>query len=243
MIMMGGKFRQGPKIVEYIRPFIHRGAWYYEPFCGAMGVAHRMAAMDGIRMFLSDGNEAIVTMWEHLLRGWNPPDVITRDMFDLAKAVQDPKDPITAYCGHGMSWAGAWFRSYNPAGIADDGVNYEKSRTTKESVMRKVVALFQAEVHLRFCDYTEVIDTNSIFYLDPPYDVGKSYHGSTIDHSEFWEYADMLVGLGNEVFVTEFKAPDHWERIYSWGDTTKSLSANRRKGIGGVVESIWRRKQ
>ena len=79
----GGKHRQGKKIAEII---CASGvpSFYIEPFCGAMGSAHRVAELAlsrdaNISMLLSDAHSALVTMWQAILAGWQPPTMITEE--------------------------------------------------------------------------------------------------------------------------------------------------------------------
>ena len=79
MRYMGGKHRQGPKIAEFVTRALKPGMSYYEPFCGAMGVAYRVipaAAKAGLEIpiiGLSDVNESVITMWRRALDGWAQP--------------------------------------------------------------------------------------------------------------------------------------------------------------------------
>ena len=90
MVIMGGKHRQGPRIVEAMGRFLVSGVRYVEPFCGAMGVAHLVAArFPGLDMELSDFNEALVVTWLALMDGWLPPDVIAEDRYDEVRNKMD----------------------------------------------------------------------------------------------------------------------------------------------------------
>ena len=101
MNYMGGKHRQGPAIAKVIKTLLSPGCYYFEPFCGALGSAHRVAQIlpERVTMHLSDVNEPLINMWKAALDGWVPPDVVTNDEYDRVKLIRDPTDPMTAYCG------------------------------------------------------------------------------------------------------------------------------------------------
>ena len=232
MNYMGGKHRQGPKIAEFVTRALKPGMSYYEPFCGAMGVAYRVipaAAKAGLEIpiiGLSDVNESVITMWRRALGGWVPPDVVSEETYRAVKSVRDPSDPMTAYCGFGMSFGSKWFGGYARNGSGRRfAINASRSTLLKASVL------------LKACDYREVKPSNAVIYLDPPYAGRTKAHGVDFDHGPFWEYASDPVGLGNAVLVTEFTAPEGWAAIHSFGDTV--VRHKDSKGKDGTVESIY----
>ncbi len=54
MQYLGGKYRQGKMIARIISPYLINNITYIEPFCGAMGVASRVAKFYCGPMILSD---------------------------------------------------------------------------------------------------------------------------------------------------------------------------------------------
>jgi DNA adenine methylase len=227
MNYMGGKHRQGSKIAETIRPHLYTGCNYFEPFCGALGAAYRVAEVlpPGVTMYLSDVNQALITMWQAVLDGWVPPDVVTESTCQRVKSIKDPSDPMTAYCGYGMSFGSKWFGGYARNGI---GTNY--ALNAQRSTLLKAKVLLKAQ------NYRDV-KGNGIYYLDPPYFGRTKAHGVEFNHDEFWEYARSLVARGNKVFVTEFVAPDDFVPVHKFGDTVVRHYSS--KGADGTCEAIF----
>jgi len=95
MNYMGGKWRQGPKIAEFVSKLIRPGMTYYEPFCGAMGAAFRAAPVcvaAGARgVVLSDYSVPLINMWRAAMSGWVPPDVVSQETYDDVKRERETR--------------------------------------------------------------------------------------------------------------------------------------------------------
>jgi len=245
MNYMGGKFRQGKKIAEVVaRLSAGGGRLYYEPFCGAMGSAYQVLDRCGVNLAgsrLSDVSSPLITMWTAVLNGWEPPDQVTEEFYDYVKLIQDPDDPITAFVGFGLSFGGKYFGTFARSKPGKKPHGHDAG-CAKRSCKRRASVLSKHGAKVYCCDYREVIDSGQIFYLDPPYHPGKGRNkchdfAGGFDTQEFFEYARMLVALGNRVIVTGFDAPDDWRVIHSWGDTVVRHYAG--KGSDGTCESIY----
>lgn len=225
MRYLGGKHRQGRKIAEFVVPHLKPGMTYIEPFCGALGVVRHVVreAPAGVKLVLSDKNEALITMWKALMGGWIPPSTITEKEYGVLKKTQDPKDPLTAFAAFGCSFAAKWFGTYarNRAGYTNFAKQAKTSiekkirplrnyaEETKTNALEKVRALSGAKVSFHHRDYNYYAETRgAVFYLDPPY-FGRTKQSpvtGSFDHEEFWDFARDL-SKHNVVYVTEFVAP------------------------------------
>ena len=264
---MGGKYRQGKKIAEHVGKLIKPGMAYYEPFCGAMGSAFRcipiVQAGGGSEVVLSDISECVINMWKALLDGWQPPDFVSEEEYFKLKAIQDPKDPMTAFVGFGMAFGGKFFgtparsiRGYRgpiksstllinkQLEVLVQGSKLKKVRnyiaeSKKSSLERKdTIVKSKIPIEIKCCSYEEIVPENSLMYLDPPYaDRTNPHNCAKFDHVKFWDYARTMVAYGNTVLITEFAAPDDFVRVYSWGDTVVRHYAG--KGSDGTNESIF----
>lgn len=240
MNYMGGKARQGPKIAEFVMKVWKPGMGYYEPFCGALGAAHRVvqkmidAGAEKPEIHLSDINESVINMWQAVFNGWMPPEVVTEATYNEVKGVRDPKDPMTAFCGHGVSFGAKWFGGYarDGKGKTNFALNSRKSTLLKLGVMSKANVTFQTT------PFNNIRPTGAVLYLDPPYAGRTKAHGHSVpfDHDIFWRYAEEMTKV-NVVLVTEFIAPDDWVRVYSWGDTVVRHYSG--KPSDGTNESIF----
>jgi len=228
---MGGKHRQGPAIAAAVMARHAPGASYYEPFCGGLGSAVRavpLVSAAGGHSFLSDGSEAVVTMWRAVLDGWMPPEHVGREEYERVKVARDPRDPLTAFCGFGCSFSARWFASY---------VNSAKS--SRASVLKKAATLEGYKFSIRHLDYRQVQPRGgAVVYLDPPYENRSKVHDfDSFDYEVFWDYARRLVHRGNHVIVTGFAVPDDWRSIFSWGDTISRPMGNA--AVNVVDERIF----
>jgi DNA adenine methylase len=232
MNYMGGKYRQGPKIADFILKRVDPETPYYEPFCGAMGVASRIVPHLKGFIQLSDLNEPLINMWRAVIGGWVPPDVITEETYQYYKNTRNPEDPMTAYCGFGMSFGGKWWGGY-----ARNSTGCNFAIIAKRSTLLKASMLLKSKFKLVCCDYLDVKPIGATIYLDPPYNGRTNAYGVSFDHQTFWEYARGLVAEGNQVFLTEFDAPDDWVRVFNFGNTVVGHYAGKPKD--GTCESIF----
>lgn len=234
MKYLGGKHRQGKKIAEIILPYLKNVNKYIEPFCGAMGVACRMIQykLDTCEFILSDNCYPLMRMWEMLIKEeWSPPDVIDKELYQNLHQKNDPNDPMTAYCGFGMSFAGKLWKGYTKQTAKR---NY--AMELKKSTLLKANILSKANVVLNCCDYHEYEGVkDAVFYLDPPYFGRTKQSHFEFDHEEFWIFTRRL-SKNNIVFITEFTFPDDFKVIYNFGDTV--VRHHSGKGKDGTCEYL-----
>jgi DNA adenine methylase len=222
MNYMGGKFRQGPTIIQFLEEVLTPEKTYVEPFCGSMWVASRM---NHKRMILSDVSRCLMSMWAFFQHNTDfvLPDEISEDEYNEVKKVRDPDDWKTAYYGFGMSFGSRFFASYvkPEARIGKGGTN--KAKTLKNSTDTKRLNLFRSgkDVSLFNCDYRELkIPPNSVIYCDPPYaNAGDIHDSEPFDSEVFWNNVRSMVYDGHIVLVTEFTVPDDFEVLYNFGNT------------------------
>jgi len=243
MKYMGGKFRQSPKIAEMVGKHIKSGMTYYEPFCGALGAALKCVpvaeAHGACGIVLSDVSECLITMWKASLSGWVPPATVSLETYKTMEKTRDPTNPLTAYCGFGLSFGGRYFE-----GLARDKKkrrNY--ALEAKKSILQKTKMLQEVKipVTIKHCDYREIRPIASLLYLDPPYaNSTKAHDFDKFSYPEFWDYVRDLVAFDNIVLITNFVAPKDFVRVFSWGDTT--VRHHSSKGTDGTNESIFMHK-
>lgn len=219
MRYMGGKHRQSKALAEIIGRR-HMGASYYEPFCGALGSAEKVAPYMGISS-LSDASEPLINFWRAMMLGWEPPDTVSEETYARYAArrhTPDAQDPMTAYCGYAMSFGGKWF-----GGLARCERGKHQQMAQKAACVRKAKVMVENAVRLECADYRDVVNkiaAGAVVYLDPPYASGTIAHHTAkrFDHSEFWRLARDLSGRAY-VYVSEFTAPPGWVPVHVWGDT------------------------
>lgn len=227
MNYLGGKMRQGKIIAPLINSFMELkfNKNYYEPFCGSLGVAHRIT--NEATMVLSDIDESLICMWSTLCGDLSIelPDKITYDDYLRLKEKNDPSDWMTAYVGYGMSFGGKKWGGYARNSRDTD---YASNLKRSVNLKRKTKAQFVCT------DYRDVsIIPGSTVYLDPPYKgrTKQSKQISSFDHDEFWGFAEKLSTFC-DVFVTEFVVPDSWDVVHNFGDTVVRHHSTKTKGDG-----------
>ena len=231
MNYLGGKHRQGRKIAEIVCRDMLPGQTYIEPFCGAMGVAYRVANImpENATMVLSDAHPALMCMWGAIINdGWNPPSIISNELYNEIKAKQDLNDPMTAYVGFGMSFGSKYFGGYARNGVGTDyALNLQRS------------TILKAKTILKCCDYREYgAVTGATFYLDPPYAnrTAQSKLLPKFNSSEFWGFV-RHISKANRVYVTEFVAPEDFIVVHDFGDTV--VRHHSSKGKDGTSECVF----
>ena len=78
---MGGKFRIAKKIMPVILSERKKEQCYVEPFLGA---ANTFIEADGERIG-ADKNHYLISMWEAIISGWNPPEDLSENEYCYIK--------------------------------------------------------------------------------------------------------------------------------------------------------------
>jgi len=244
---MGGKIRQSKVITAELVRRYNKQTIYVEPFCGALGSAEKaipaLAAV-GVKQFvLSDVSKSLITMWRAaVFDGWSPPKFVSEKLYYAVKRWNDSDDPLTAYCGFGISFAGKWFGGYvrGSKGGSNTNLWYRMHENQQLSVLRKAAAIrpYKPEIVCLSCFDLEFNKEECIVYLDPPYENRtKAHNFKSFSHKDFWKWAAKLTET-NDVIVTGFEAPPQWRSIYNWGDTVVRHHSAKTKG-DGTCEQIF----
>lgn len=225
---MGSKNR----IAKYLLPIILKdrkeGQWYVEPFVGG---ANMIDKVDGNRIG-GEYNKYIANMWIELEKGWIPKSNYTKEDYTFIKNNKDKVLHETGYVGINCSYSGKWFGGY--AGIVE---TKEGLRNYQDEAFRNTLTQIPNLKGVKFIhsSYDQLeIPSNSIIYCDPPYE-GTAKYKDDFDHKKFWNWCREKSKEGHQVFISEYKAPEDFECIWSQ-EVKSSLSANGK--IGGNKVSI-----
>ena len=231
MRYFGGKQRLLPKLVPVIQAEIDRSGaqTYWEPFVGGASV---FSAVRCPVKIASDVNEALSTLYTALQQGWEPPDTLSEDAYVCIKGIRDPKDPVTAFAGFGVSFGGKWFGGYCRAKQA--GQNYV--RAAKNGLLRKRAGFGNATfLHSSYADFSP--SEPAVIYCDPPYAGTTPYAGAPKwDPKAFWEWAKNIAKEGHTVLVSEYSHPDGTEPDCIWPVKTDMHGVGR---TDGRSEKLW----
>lgn len=216
MKYMGSKRR----IRNFILPIILQNRkndeqYYVEPFCGG---CNTIELVNGNRI-ANDSNEFVIAMWKSLVyENWIPPEKVSEFQYKCIKKFKEkyPKN-LVGFCGVNLSFGCKWFDSY---ARNKDGTNY--AMQGRENLLQQAVNLKGVEFFSLSYDKLE-IPNNSIIYCDPPYKNTAGYKDK-FDTDKFWEWGRKM-SLNNEVFVSEYEAPQDFECVWSLNINT-NLNAN-----------------
>lgn len=203
---------------------------YVEPFVGG---CNSLVQMTGPRL-AADSNYFLIEMWKALQNGWEPPDIVSEEMYQdvkksyyntllLDKAEDKYPPELVAYVAFSLSFGGKWFGGYrrDRKGTKDDPdlkVENEltQSRRAKKTIM-KMVPLIK-DVEFVWTDFSNlIIDDSSVVYCDPPYQ-GTTKYKDSFNHDVFWDWV-RYQSKRNKVFVSEFNAPDDFTCIWEQSRT------------------------
>jgi DNA adenine methylase len=215
----GGKQRIGKKLAKVIydesmdiseeEGFQIKG--YCEPFSGMLGVFQHIPELfkehkPELEYKAGDKNQSVIMMWKAVQQGWKPPSNVSGEEYDRLKNA--PDSAMKGYVGHQYSFGGQYFKGYAPKyGHASDS-----SRAVKRvmNIAKKVSNVsFSAKPYTQYTNLK-----NYVIYCDPPYSNKEQWYKGSFDSEEFYEWCRYMA-QDNIVFVSEYKAPKDFEKIWS----------------------------
>jgi len=217
MHYLGGKFRVGKQIADFLNNLREPNQPYWEPFVGAAWILMRIK---GEPNYASDIHYKLIEMWKELQRGWIPPSEVSEEAYSLAKeGFYSPE--LTAFIGFGCSWGGKYFGGY----ARDPKSDRNYAQNAKNSLLKKIAQIpvtrfFQAD-YFSFISPAEKM----LIYCDPPY-ADTTKYSMTFDHRRFWERCKTLSISGHTVVVSEYQAPQDWNCVLEMPTRTDYKSRN-----------------
>jgi DNA adenine methylase len=232
MKYMGSKAR----IAKYILPIILKNRkpnqLYVEPFCGGCNMIDKVSSP----RIANDSNQYLISMWKALQDKWEPPIEISRDDYNIAReamrgSYKNFPNYLIGYIGFNCSYSGKFFGGYAGKTKTKLGTIRDYQLEAYKNIHKQIRKL--NDVTFECLEYYKLELNNCIVYCDPPYK-GTTKYNNDFNHEEFWQYVrDMSVN--NEVYVSEYNAPDDFECLWSM-EVNSSLSANGK--IGGNKKSV-----
>jgi DNA adenine methylase len=208
MRYVGGKSRIAKEIAAVINP---AGLWW-DAFCGGLSVSCALASYhsEGV---VSDCNAALITLYQSVDRGWQPPKQITPELYKTGLTLSDD-DPLKAYLGFGCSFRAKWFGGLDTlrkvvSRTHPNGMSQNPAEATYKSITRDLRKLSRCTItQLDFFDIEPGAIEFECIYLDPPYQGTQSYgsNSSPFPHERFWTQAAQWA-LYTRVFVSELSCP------------------------------------
>lgn len=205
------------------------GRTFVSLFCGTCAVEAKVKA--DIKV-LNDKHYYLIQMWRALQKGWQPPEIITKEQYDYIREHKDENPALTAVVGFGCSFGAKWFGGY----AKGEGRNF--CDEARRSLLRDIKLLQDAQF---VClDYRKVvIPDGSVVYADPPYANSTGYTTGEFGHEEFWNYMREL-SKRCVVFISEQEAPDDFEVVWQ-KEVTRTVDFNK-KNYFKKTEKLFRLK-
>lgn len=225
MKYMGSKNR----IAKYVLPIIledrKENQYYVEPFVGG---ANMIDKVSGLRIG-NDVNKYLIAMWKGLQEDLERPHTIDKNLYSLARTAFNNNDN-SIFSDFMIGWIG-WMGSYN--GRFFDG-GYSGHSVGKRDYITEQIKNTESQIiniqDVKFIskDYSELIlPSNSKVYCDIPYKHTKQYSSSkNFNHDNFWKWARQKSQDGNEVFISEYNAPEDFECIWQM-EVTNSMNTTK----------------
>ena len=221
---MGSKARHAKELLPIILKNRQPEQWYVEPFVGG---ANMIDKVTGNRI-ANDFNYYLIELLKKMSEGvdWIPTEV-SEEQYKLA---QNNKDKFPAwsigYCGFCLSYAGKWFGGWRRDSLGKRNYVMEAYRNTlKQAPLLKGINFYCGS-------YAELqIPQNSIIYCDPPYE-GTTKYKDDFNHNEFWQWCRNKHDEGNQIFISEYNAPDDficiWEKTVN---NTLTADTGSKQGV------------
>ena len=212
MRYMGGKFHIADQICGVLRQLRRGDQPFLEPFVGGCNIMPRIV---GGRRLASDANPYLITMYQALQQGWEPPKVATKERHAELKARPDANNPETAFYGFGRSFGADWF-----CGFTDETNALNVAPTATLALQLKHLTQKIADVTFTCCDYRVHAPDGFLIYCDPPYINTTSYKAAdAFDHDAFWQTMREWSKC-NTVCVSEYVAPPDFVPVWQQRKTT-----------------------
>ena len=217
MVYIGSKRR----LVKYIKPIIESylkpGMKYLEPFVGG---ANMITEIDWDKKIGADINAPLINLLIH----FRDNDVnffdVSKEKYDLYKEkfMNGENDWIVGYVGFLSTYLCKFY------GVYDDKINKRLSnfnnlyKQSKKEGFKKIKFINSSFEKLKI--------TNSLIYLDPPYQNTSKYtYTKLMNYELLWSKCYEWAQTGNTILLSELQAPDYFDCIFS-KDFIYSLGGN-----------------
>jgi len=223
MKYMGSKNRIAKEILPIILKNRKEGQFYIEPFVGGANIIDKV---ENPRIGI-DINKYLIALLNAMSTGWQPPKVITEELYKRVKDNQNQyPDYLVGFIGICCSFGAKWFGGY-ARGKKNNGESRKYALESYNNILKQSVNL--KEVVFRNITYSDFeYPDNSVIYCDPPYESTTKYKDS-FDHSKFWNWVRNMTNKGHTVFVSEYNAPEDFECVWE-KEVTCSIQANAKEG-------------
>ena len=228
MQYLGGKSRIAKQLAEVIESVRHPGQWVWDAFCGGLSMTKALRAKGPV--WSTDACVPLISMYQALNAGWDPPSTLTEDEWRSCKALPD-SDPMKAFAGFACSFGGKWFGGYG-------GRSRPKYREPIKGA-RKTCLAKRGLGPFAVVDFLSVQPQacEAILYLDPPYSGTQGYEGVQLFDSDRFVQRVREWSRWTNVFVSEYSFPIG-ECVWA-GRSSTTLNAGKSGSGFDAVERLY----
>ena len=239
MRYIGGKSKIAKELARQIR-LRTNATEIYEPFMGGGAMTERLSEVFDT-VYPADLSPDIVALWRQAANGWQPPTDISEAEYQRMKSDHVPS-AYRGFIGFGCSYGGKWFGGYARGGYNADGTPRNYPAESSRAVSRVGSAIAKATVSGTLIEERGYQDTplvpGTAIYCDPPYQSTEGYKAvDEFDSEDFWGWVRDAAKAGVDVFVSEYSAPEDFDRVWQRGKL-KTL-ATTHQGRGVATEGLW----
>jgi DNA adenine methylase len=239
----GGKSR----LAKFFAPFIEAalaetGGFLYEPFTGGFNIQPALRPGLVRRALNGDAHLGLVTMYQALKQGWDPPAELSREEWHAVKDRSDWSDPLTAFAAFGCS-----FRAYEFGGYSS-GPGASSATRARNGLLRKLA--FMGPVEFRWQDFAGgtldcELEGRATIYADPPYAQTAGYlkEGGGFNHQRFYRWIGRMADSGHIVLLSEFTPPEGVDYDVIWQKPRYVSGTEAGSKRIEEVYRVWRTKQ
>lgn len=227
MRYLGGKSRLAKKFAPILdAALLERDGNFVEPFVGGFNI---IPALSRVREALCcDIHEGLIGMYQALQNGWEPPENISEEEYQVAKE-RRATDPRSVFMSFASSYGGKEWGGY----ARGEGRNWTDE--SRRSLLHKATHFEGVEFRsFRFEDLPKTAP--AVYYCDPPYRGTTKYKTGNFCHETFDLWCENRVAVGHIVFVSEFDAPSHWSAVWEHVRRETTAKHNRRS----VTDRLYR---
>lgn len=217
MRYLGGKSRIAKHLAAEIDKVRKPGEWIWEPFCG--GLSMTVALSKNGPVWATDANPALIALYQAVRDGWDPPNEVSRETYQAAKALPD-SDPMKAFCGFGCSFSGKWFGGYAKSAEGRSYASNARNQLTRHLTF----------MHTLDCaNFLSAVPrpTSMRLYCDPPYRGTTAYDALPSFDSDL--FVSRVIGWSRftDVWVSEYQMP--FGQVVWSGEQVTTVSRNKAK--------------
>lgn len=245
MRYVGGKHRLA-KIIAPELTKTSRGT-YVEPFVGG-GAILSAVSRSFARVIACDLHQDLILLWKAVQDGWEPPEVITEELYREVK--QQEPSALRGFVGFGATFGGKWFGGY-ARGRKTDGTPRNYAAETLRNIHKmKQSGAFDDHVEFHNVDSILFMEKlmgdrsvdlgDTVVYCDPPYVDTQGYSTGLFDTEKFWGLCVSLAEHGAMVYVSEYNIPGSVpvREVFSKEHTVFLDKNSRKKNVERFVQVL-----